>query len=50
MTARRRHPRSQSLAEPLYRSGEVDRIFRNNFGANARQLLRALYWINGLPE
>jgi polar amino acid transport system substrate-binding protein/glutamate/aspartate transport system substrate-binding protein len=36
----------------LYRSGEVDRIFKNSFGANATQseLLRALYVINSLPE
>jgi ABC-type amino acid transport substrate-binding protein len=36
----------------LYRSGEVERIFKNNFGANATQseLLRALYVISALPE
>jgi ABC-type amino acid transport substrate-binding protein len=36
----------------LYRSGEVDRIFRNSFGANATQseILRALYLISALPE
>ena len=36
----------------LYRSGEVDRIFRNSFGANATQseMLRALYVISALPE
>jgi ABC-type amino acid transport substrate-binding protein len=36
----------------LYRSGEVDRIFTNSFGAKASQseLLRALYVINSLPE
>jgi polar amino acid transport system substrate-binding protein/glutamate/aspartate transport system substrate-binding protein len=36
----------------LYRSGEVERIFKNSFGANASQsdLLRALYLVSGLPE
>jgi ABC-type amino acid transport substrate-binding protein len=36
----------------LYRSGEVDRIFKNSFGANASQseILRALYVISALPE
>jgi polar amino acid transport system substrate-binding protein/glutamate/aspartate transport system substrate-binding protein len=36
----------------LYRSGEVDRIFKNSFGANATQseALRALYLISALPE
>ena len=36
----------------LYRSGEVERIFRNSFGANASQseVLRALYVISALPE
>jgi ABC-type amino acid transport substrate-binding protein len=36
----------------LYRSGEVDRIFKNSFGANATQseILRALYLISALPE
>jgi ABC-type amino acid transport substrate-binding protein len=36
----------------LYRSGEVDRIFKNSFGANASQseILRALYLISALPE
>jgi ABC-type amino acid transport substrate-binding protein len=36
----------------LYRSGEVDRIFKNSFGANANQseILRALYLISALPE
>jgi ABC-type amino acid transport substrate-binding protein len=36
----------------LYRSGEVDRIFKNNFGAQASQseLLRSLYLISALPE
>jgi ABC-type amino acid transport substrate-binding protein len=36
----------------LYRSGEVERIFKNSFGANATQsdILRALYLISALPE
>jgi polar amino acid transport system substrate-binding protein/glutamate/aspartate transport system substrate-binding protein len=36
----------------LYRSGEVDRIFKNSFRANATQseILRALYLISALPE
>jgi ABC-type amino acid transport substrate-binding protein len=36
----------------LYRSGEVERIFKNTFGANASQseMLRALYVISALPE
>jgi ABC-type amino acid transport substrate-binding protein len=36
----------------LYRSGEVDRIFKNSFGAKATQseILRALYLISALPE
>lgn len=36
----------------LYRSGEIERIFKNSFGANASQseLLRALYVLNALPE
>ncbi|MGH6918272.1 MAG: amino acid ABC transporter substrate-binding protein, partial [Geminicoccaceae bacterium] len=36
----------------LYRSGEVDRIFKNSFGANATptEILRALYLISALPE
>ncbi len=36
----------------LYRSGEVDRIFKNTFGAQATQseILRALYLISALPE
>jgi ABC-type amino acid transport substrate-binding protein len=36
----------------LYRSGEVDRIFKNSFGANASQseILRSLYLISALPE
>lgn len=36
----------------LYRSGEIERIFKNSFGAKAKQteLLRALYIVNGLPE
>jgi ABC-type amino acid transport substrate-binding protein len=36
----------------LYRSGEVDRIFKSTFGANASQseILRALYLISALPE
>ena len=36
----------------LYRSGEVERIFKNSFGANPTQseILRALYLISALPE
>jgi ABC-type amino acid transport substrate-binding protein len=36
----------------LYRSGEIERIFKNSFGANANQseILRALYLISALPE
>jgi polar amino acid transport system substrate-binding protein/glutamate/aspartate transport system substrate-binding protein len=36
----------------LYRSGEIDRIFKNSFGARATQseILRALYLISALPE
>jgi polar amino acid transport system substrate-binding protein/glutamate/aspartate transport system substrate-binding protein len=36
----------------LYRSGEIELIFRNSFGANAVQseMLRALYLISALPE
>jgi polar amino acid transport system substrate-binding protein/glutamate/aspartate transport system substrate-binding protein len=36
----------------LYRAGEVERIFRNTFGANAgkSEMLRALYVISALPE
>lgn len=36
----------------VYRSGEVERIFKNNFGADAVQseLVRALYLISALPE
>jgi ABC-type amino acid transport substrate-binding protein len=36
----------------LYRSGEIERIFKNSFGANANQseILRALYVISALPE
>lgn len=36
----------------LYRSGEIDRIFTNSFGASATQseILRALYLISALPE
>jgi ABC-type amino acid transport substrate-binding protein len=36
----------------LYRSGEIERIFKNSFGANASQseILRALYVISALPE
>jgi ABC-type amino acid transport substrate-binding protein len=35
----------------LYRSGEIERIFRNSFGAKASQteILRALYLLNALP-
>jgi ABC-type amino acid transport substrate-binding protein len=36
----------------LYRSGEIQRIFKNSFGANANQseILRTLYLISALPE